>query len=453
MKKDLKVQFFLSRPPSMKTSPIFGWPTPLGCLAVATYLKKAHPEIEIEVFHGLHVPQEKMEEKADGDFVGIATTTRAYGSALGIAKKAKERGAKVVMGMQFPTFMAAKILQHRPYVDAVVRYDGEVAFTKYVEGAPLHTIPNLVYRENGEIRENPIEFLDLDQLPYPDRALIDLELCFEVFNRIDGPFEKATNMMSQKGCVWRTDPIGGCIFCAIADHTLRLRSPEKVWREVRYLVEDFGIDFIWDTADDIAQDKNWFDEYCRLKPKDLDIHFSYYISAENVTRETLMKLVKVGCCNIFTGLEAAQPEVLQAMNKKATSEESWKAIELLSEYGMSTYVGLVAGIPGDTEESVDARLNLARELACIEHVDRIHWSTLKPVPGSKAFEMLCKDPVVGHKYRNHDLFSLEEMKRDWAERFCKVDYDYLLHVEDEANKVDPYNIFYKPLEKIAGEVS
>lgn len=447
MKRNVKIQLFLSSPPPMKRSPMFGWPVPLGILSIATYLKKSHPEIEVEIFDGVfHFSQEEMEKKIDGDIVGISTTTRAYGSALGIAEKAKERGAKVVMGMQFPTVMAKQILQNRQCVDVVVRYDGEVAFAKYIEGAPLHTIPNLVYREDGEIRENPIEFLDLDQLPFPNRSLIDLAPCFEAFKRIDGPFKRGTNMMSQRGCVWRTEPMGGCIFCAISDYKLRLRNPENVWREVRCLVEDYGIEFVWDTADDIAQNEDWFEEYCQCKPKNLEVYFSYYISAQNVNEETVKKLVKVGCCNIFVGLEAIQPQSLQIINKKATEDENWNAIRLLNKYGISTYIGLVAGIPNETEESINARLNFARELACVKNVNRIHWSTFKPVPGSKAFNMLCQDPAIGYKYRSGDLFSLEEMKRDWAQRFCKVDYEYLLHAEEEANKINPERIFYRPLE-------
>lgn len=240
--------------------------------------------------------------------------------------------------------------------------------------------------------------------------------------------------------------MGGCIFCAISDYKLRLRNPENVWREVRCLVEDYGIEFIWDTADDIAQNKDWFEEYCQCKPKNLEVYFSYYISAQNVNEEIVKKLVKVGCCNIFVGLEAIQPQFLQIMNKKATEDENWNAIRLLNKYGISTYIGLVAGIPNETEESINARLNFARKLACVKNVDRIHWSTFKPVPGSKAFNMLCQDPAIGYKYRSGDLFSLEEMKRDWVQRFCKVDYEYLLHAEEEANKINPERIFYRPLE-------
>ena len=42
------------------------------------------------------------------------------------------------------------------------------------------------------------------------------------------PFKRPMNIYSQKGCMWRSQEDGGCVFCSVPYYNLRLREPKLV---------------------------------------------------------------------------------------------------------------------------------------------------------------------------------------------------------------------------------
>jgi len=189
------------------------WPQPLGILSVGTYIKQNNPGVEVEILDGNNVlTLDQVIDKLDADVVGISATAGGYDNAIKLAKVAKQKGARVVLGGATATPLAKEILKYYDFVDAVIRYDGERAFSKYVAGAPLGSIENLVYRDKNEIKENPIKLPCLDELPAPDRDLLDMEVYFknskDPMHPICDPFERPANIYSQKGCMWRSQEEG-----------------------------------------------------------------------------------------------------------------------------------------------------------------------------------------------------------------------------------------------------
>jgi hypothetical protein len=213
------------------------WPQPLGILSVGTYIKQHNPGVEVEILDGNNaLTLDEVKSRIDADLVGISATAGGYDHAIEVAKVAKKRGAGVILGGAAATPLAKEILRYYDFVDAVIRYDGELAFSKYVAAAPLGSIENLVYRDSLEIKENPIRLPSLDELPAPDRGLLDMEVYFRNSKDpeypICDPFKRPVNIYSQKGCMWRSQEEGGCVFCSIPYYNLRLRKPKLVWDEI-----------------------------------------------------------------------------------------------------------------------------------------------------------------------------------------------------------------------------
>lgn len=445
----MKVQLVLPKCDNPGARLIRGWPQPLGILSIATFLRQQNPTIEIEILDGTVLSHKEIERRIDGDVVGITTITRGYPNALKVAEKAKRFGAKVVLGGQYATALGSTILKNRPFVDAIIRYDGEVAFTKYVDGVPLDEIENLVYRQpDGTFRENPIKLVDIDALPIPDRSFLDLTPYDENYAKyVGGPFERAGTIYAHRGCRWRAELHGGCVFCAIPDHTWRLRTSENFWQEVQQLAES-GFEFLYDISDDIAADKDWLRELRRTRPP-VRMCFRHYLSTKNTDEETIETLLEIGSVHVFVGFESADPERLSSMNKEATVEENENAARVLQQYGMPLLASFVGGVPGETRESLDRTMEFTRYVSELPVTAGIHWDVLKPVPGSRAFQMMLEYPDLGPKYQGKDTFDLEEMKVDWVRTFCEVDYEYLCSVEEEAEKLMPDTATYAPLDEPA----
>ena len=415
------------------------WPQPLGILSVGTYIRQNNPGIDVEILDGNNIlTLGEVKNRIDADLVGISTTAGGYDYAIELAKLAKGKGARVVLGGAAATPLAGEILRYYDFVDAVVRYDGEIALSKYVAAEPLDSIENLVYRDNGEIKANPIKLPCLNELPVPDRDLLDMEAYFKNSRDpeypICDPFRRPVNIYSQKGCFWRSQEEGGCVFCSIPYYDLRLRNPELVWGEISSLVEKYRVDFIWDPSDNFVGDKEWFRAFCAAKPKGLDIHYTNYVDAEDIDEATARLLAESGCVSVFVGMESGDPKMLESMNKRATLEDNMRAMELLQKYRIGVIAGVVVGVQGESKESLERTIDFLKRLAEFDNFDRFEWGSLMPFAGSKANRMLREHPDLKEKYKDFGneeyLFQLACMIRDWYRYYCEIDYNYVLELQD-----------------------
>lgn len=452
-KKIEKVQLILPPPkrPDTVITKFAKWPQPLGLLSIGAYLKANNPGVDVEVLDGNNILSlDEVLERIDADVVGLSVTGVGYEYAMKVARHAAEKGAATVLGGAAATPMAKEILRLYDFVHAVVRYDGEDAFSRYVAGAPMHSIPNMVYRDNGKIMENPVELPDLDKLPPPDRDFVDMDVYFDKSTHPDypmaEPFKRPTNIYSQKGCVWRAQEDGGCIFCSIPYNDLRLRNPKNVWDEISSMVEKYQVDFIWDPSDNLVGEKEWFKSFCQAKPKDLKIHYTNYVDAKGVDDEVARLLAETGCVSVFVGMEAGDQAMLENMNKRSTIEDNLKAMEILNRHRLGVIVGVVVGIPGESKESLHRTMGFLKRISEYDNFDRFEWGTVVPFPGSKANTMLRQHPDLKEKYKNFgdenytsDLISMVE---DWFNYYCDVDFEYLQQIQKilAQQKLVPYEM-------------
>lgn len=443
----MKVQLILPKCENPGARLIRGWPQPLGILSIATYLREYSPEIDVEILDGSVLSQEEIENRINADFVGITAITRSYTNVLRTAKQAHQVGAKIVLGGQHASALAPEILTNRPYIDAIIRYDGEIAFTQYINQVPLHKINNLVYRKiDGSICENPIQLVNINDSPFPDRSLLYLPAYDSNYiKNVGGPFRRGGTFCSHRGCRWRSQSHGGCVFCAIPDISWRKKHPIDIWREVEYL-ENLGFEFLYDVSDDIVADLAWLKELDRLKPR-TKVHFLHYLGAKHTTEESIEALLNIGTVQVFTGFESLDPTCLDNMHKEASSKENIQAVQVLLQFGMRLFASFVAGVPSENLESIKRTMEFAKYLSELPITDGVHWDILKPIPGSRAFDMLLKHPEIGIKYKGKDSFNMESMRVDWVNTFCEVDYDELCQVEEEAKTLVPDSATFAPLDK------
>jgi len=114
---------------------------------------------------------------------------------------------------------------------------------EYIKGNNLDNIASISYCDNqGIVKNNPIEDLYLDKLPFIDRDLV----CLEQYSNINKknypnfPIQKTLAIYSQKGCSWKTMDGAGCIHC-IRGAEIRTRSVERIWQEIDYLIKKYEI--------------------------------------------------------------------------------------------------------------------------------------------------------------------------------------------------------------------
>jgi len=408
-------------------SPRTGVYPPLNLACLAAWLRRSDPESEIELLDGEITGHEELCRRAGADVVGISCNVMTYRSALDIAHAAAEKGSRVVLGGPYPSAFAKRILQKRPFVDAVVVGDGEEGLAAYVEGRPYQFVPNLCYRSANEIIENPQHDIALDELPFPDYANLPLDFYFQRFvGRYAAfkPFEKSLAIYSRKGCIWRDRSHGGCVFCMIPHAGVRYKSPERLWAEIMYFRNKVGVSHFWEISDTFTENSRWLDDFVAARPHGLDVSFNVYGRTSNISLQMARQLKELNVYEVFLGIESGDDSLLTLANKGTTVAQSLRAVEHLAACGIKVVASFVLGLPGETARSLQKTTVHARELLGFGNIVETSCSIMLPIPGSRAFSMLCSRPELRGKY-DGDLFDLEEMKRDWITRFTQTTPDEL----------------------------
>ena len=178
------------------------------------------------------------------DLVGIRCLSIGKDAFHLVARTAKgwNRDCLVVAGGPYATDDPEEALGGDS-ADCVVIGEGEETLNVLVDrvrsGQPWKDVPGIAYREDGGVLRSPPRPLieDLDALPFPDYALVDLERFSNQFLTFTSKISKPhANVMTTRGCPYK------CAYCHnILGKKFRARSPENVLAEIRHVHDTHGI--------------------------------------------------------------------------------------------------------------------------------------------------------------------------------------------------------------------
>jgi len=80
------------------------------------------------------------------------------------------------------------------------------------------------------------------------------------------------------------------------------------------------------------------------------------------------------------GLQSGSDDMLEVANRHHTVEEGMNAISIAKDSGFIPHVDMIFGLPGETENDVDASLEICEELVKMDA--KIHAHVFMPLPGS-----------------------------------------------------------------------
>ena len=203
--------------------------------------------------------------------------------------------------------MHREILRRYDFIDFIIRGEGEVAFRQLVEAMtsnrPITDVGNLTHRQEGSIlstAELPL-IQDLDDLPFVDLGLVDLDP------------EDALWVEIGRGCPFK------CNFCVTAPYwhrKHRIKSPERIIQEFvffrdRYHRRDFNF-----THDLFTTDRRWVLKFCAaMEAAAIDVTWTCSSRTDTLDEELLAAMAKVGCRDIYFGVETGTAEMQQAIDK------------------------------------------------------------------------------------------------------------------------------------------
>ena len=354
-------------------------PLPIGLNYVGATLIEAGHDVEVLNLHDFKGSLQDLREVLDEhafDVVGISLFNGNRFGALDCAKVAKEirPDVKVIFGGVGATFLWDFFLRHFPFVDYVIRGEGEETFKELLHHLSRHNerlgpdhlmaIKGIAFRDAGgrPVKSEDRPFIeDLDSIPDPS-----LYFSFQ-------------HVVSSRGCPWN------CSFCGSPrfwKRRVRFHSPSYFVGQLERLHEK-GVNFFYFSDDTFTLRKDRVIEICRqIVDRRLDISW-YAISRVNcVNEEILYWMRRAGCVQISYGVESGSESIRRFYNKGIKDEEIRRAFEWTRRLGMIPRAYFIYGAPGDNKKTIDESIALMREIKPLAMVSYI----LDLYPGTKLYE-------------------------------------------------------------------
>lgn len=359
-----------------------------GLLSLAAVLQQSGRDvtyIDADIDRLTHEDVAARIDACGATIVGVTMNTFQYQAAADLARSLKKHNPdlRILVGGPHPSAMRCHVLEACPWFDIACFGEAEqtVAELAHVlDGhGDLSTVAGICYRDAGQIRETAARAAepDLDSLPFPA-----LELAGDL-SRYPGaqPVMKSPSMhvMASRGCPYH------CTFCSksVFGSTVRFRSPKNIVDEMEWLHSRFGINEIFCQDDTMNVNRRWFFSVCdeiigRGLHKRLAIKAPFRVNKNLLDEELLQKAKQAGFWMIFYGVESGNQEVLNTMRKGTTLEEIRRAFRLTHAAGISTIAAFMVGNVGDTPETIQDSVTLAKEI----RPTVFGFSVATPLPGT-----------------------------------------------------------------------
>lgn len=391
--KDSKVKDFTT--PDYILNDFMKYP-PLGLLAIAAEI---HPRHSVKV-----IDMAVKDMSIDGTvkyvleynpgLLGISVVTRYLYSMYEICRRIKQAnpGIKIAVGGPHVNSFPSETIE-LGVVDYVLPGYGEKRVPRLIEAIEtnssdlLSAIPNLYCRtREGRFyltRGNTQETLNLDELPFPDRRLIDLSDYYTIADKI-----KMTTLYSSRGCPFK------CIYCDVQEKRFHFRSARKVVDEFEEIL-NLGIEEMHILDDTFNLDRKRVEDICNeIIRRKLKLRWSTRVRAVPFDKELAYLMKKSGCARLHIGIESLEPDILRFINKGISMEQIKTFFRLCNEFHLETLAYFILGFPGETRE---ARLRLFEQAKKLRPT-YVYFNILCPLPNTQYYRMLLEKGIYKNDF-------------------------------------------------------
>ena len=324
---------------------------PLSLIALASALARDRVEVVIVDGRLERDPVRAVVLAARGAVcVGITVLTGApIHDALAVSRavKAAQPSCPIVWGGWHPSLFARECAAD-PAVDVVVSGQGEDAFRDIVN--------RLIAAEPVDaLQSRPLK--DLNKFPAHDYSLVPVERYFALKGA------RQIDYISSQGCRFR------CAFCAdpsVFERGWTGLKPDRIADEIAFLHQRYAMD-------DVAfQDETFFTSASRvdalaeqLLARHLRITWTATLRADQACRlgdDLFAKAVRSGLRRVMVGVESGSQEMLDRLKKDMKLDQVRATAAMCTRHGVNAIFNFIVGFPGESAESMQATLSLAKEL-------------------------------------------------------------------------------------------
>jgi radical SAM superfamily enzyme YgiQ (UPF0313 family) len=169
---------------------------------------------------------------------------------------------------------------------------------------------------------------------------------------------------------------------------------ENVVNEIEMRLMEQNIDTIAFMDDTFTLNKRFVKEFCsEIKKRDLKFWWGCTSRVDTLDRDLLQTMKDAGCITIFIGVESADQQMLEKMNKNITVSKTENAFKLAREVGIRSIASCVIGMPEDTIKSMKQTIKFVKKL----NPNYALYSLATPYPGTRFYNETFKKNLISIK--------------------------------------------------------
>ena len=315
-------------------------------------------EIEMRSFDRYMAIEDIYEDIMGGyfDLVYLHTDSENISQIKAVAQMIKKADPEtgIMLGGMEVSFETHDFMRDNPYVDYVVRGEGETVMYNFVRSViemdyQFETMAGLAFRTPDEIVVNPFDDpIDMSELPFPYEKC-EPEGSTVYYESMRGTSDRAIHRQY------------------LPDPRIRTLNISRVCSELRYFMEK--------KLDKVVFLDNWFNfnserayrifEYIIYNDNN-KTSFEFNINGDNLDEETIRLLAdaRKGLFTFNIDIGSTNAEVLDAMGRRANVYQlMYNVTKLMREGVVDIVISVASGLPYETETMFARSFNKAYGLA------------------------------------------------------------------------------------------
>lgn len=308
------------------------------------------------------------------DIVDFYTMSNSYYQTIKLSKiiKEKRKEIKVLFGGPQATLSFEETLKNFPWIDGIGMGEGEKTITPIInallKNKELTDEKGVAYLKNGLVIKNGIELIEnLDELQDYDYSLLE------------GNIKEKISLDVGRGCPF------GCKYCSTKTfwkRNFRLKSSERIIREITYIKNNFNVDYFNFEHDLFTANRSKVIDFCnKIIKSNLNIKWTCSSRVDTLDEEMIDIMYKAGCRGMFLGIETGSPRMQKIINKNLRLNEVKNIANKLKKNGIMVVTSFIYGFPEETEDDLEKTLNLIYDLIKID-IDIIQLHLFAVFPGT-----------------------------------------------------------------------
>jgi len=227
---------------------------------------------------------------------------------------------------------------------------------------------------------------NLDELPFVDRDLTHWE--YYAYANGNYKYTPATYMYSGKDCWWNR-----CTFC-VWDHTIndvgtyRRFTPERLFAEVKHIVDNYGVKEIFDDAGTLFVGPP-LKKFCNMlidSGYNKKVVYSCNMRLNALTQEYYDLMGKANFRFILYGMESGNQKTLDKLDKGLKVHQIEEGVKMAKKAGLEPHLTIMLGYPWESLEDAKNTIALSKRLFARGYVDTMQATIVVPYPGTPLYK-------------------------------------------------------------------